>query len=81
MSIEEDEENGINRHTLTMKVNGEIVKYENVAIRYDRKMRSYQLLTVDYELIDLNNVDWIFNHTFFNQNWESYLRKFLRGTR
>lgn len=77
MSIEEDEENGIRRYTISMKVDGKIRKYENVAVRRERKLNSFQLLTVDYELIDLPKVDWMFNHTLFDQQWENIIRKSL----
>lgn len=78
MSIEDDAENGIKRYTLSIKHDGEIKKYENVAVRREKKVDSFQLLTVDYELIDLPKVDWIFNHTLFDQQWDSLVRKFVR---
>ena len=72
-----EHDDGIKRYDLTIKVDGEIRRYNNVAIRREKGKSAYQLLTDEFELIDLPNVDWIFNHTIFDSQWDSLLKKAL----
>lgn len=70
-------EESIKRYDIQVKVNGEWKKFQQVAIRREKKKNHYQLLTKDYELIDLYDVDLIFNETRFLQQWENLI---FRGT-
>ncbi len=69
-----NEDDGIKRYDLIVKVDGNFTRYDQVAIRREKKIGSYQLLTTDFELIDLEDVEFIFNHTLFDAQWERLIR-------